>query len=42
MHVFEVGMVFGYLFVVWWVVSNLADDEEGKAPRDLAKADKES
>src|SRR5215204_3921204 len=38
MHVFEVGMVFGYLFVVWWVVSNLADDEEGKAPRDLEPA----
>ena len=42
MHVFEVVMGFGYLFVVWWVLSNIADDEEGKAPRDLAKVGKES
>ena len=42
MHVFEVVMGFGYLFVVWWVLSNIADDEKGKAPRDLAKVDKES
>ena len=28
MHVFEVVMGFGYLFVVRWVLSNLADDEE--------------
>ena len=42
MHVFEVVMGFGYLFVVWWVLSNIADGEEGKAPRDLAKVDKES
>ena len=42
MHVFEVVMGFGYLFVVWWVLSNIADDEEGKAPRGLAKVDKES
>ena len=42
MHVFEVVMGFGYLFVVWWVLSNLADDEEGKAPRDIPKVDKEA
>ena len=42
MHVFEVVMGLGYLFVVWWVLSNIADDEEGIAPRDLAKVDKES
>ena len=42
MHVFEVVMGFGYLFVVWWVLSNLADDEEGKAPKDFPKVNKES
>ena len=43
MHVFEVVMGFGYLFVVWWVLSNLADDEEEKAPRDdIPKVDKAS
>ena len=41
-HIFEVVMGFGYLFLDWWVLSNLADDEEEKAPRDLAKVDKES
>jgi hypothetical protein len=28
MHVFEAGLGFGYLFVIWWVLSNLADDKE--------------
>jgi hypothetical protein len=43
MHVFEVVMGFGYLFVVWWVLSNTADDKEEKAQRrDFAKVDKES
>jgi hypothetical protein len=41
-HVFEVVMGFGYLFVVLWVLSNLADDEEEKAPRDFPKVEKES
>ena len=41
-HVFEVVMGFGYLFVVWWVLSNLADDIEENAPRDLPKVNKES
>ena len=41
-HVYEVVMGFGYLFVIWWVLSNLADDEEEKAPRDFPKVDKES
>jgi len=42
MHVFEVGLGFGYLLVVWWVLSNIADDIEENAPRDLPKVDKES
>ena len=42
MQVFEVGMGFVYLFVVWWVLSNLADDEEANAPRDIPKVEKES
>ena len=42
MHVFEVVMGFAYLFVVWWVLSNLADDIEENAPRDLPKVNKES
>ena len=42
MHIFEVVMGFGYFFVVWWVLSNIADDKEENAPRDLAKVDKES
>jgi hypothetical protein len=42
MLVFEVVMGFGYLFVVWWVLSNLPDDEEESAPRDTPKVDKES
>jgi len=42
MHVFEVGLGAGYVFVIWWVLSNIADDKEGKAPRDLPKVDKES
>jgi hypothetical protein len=41
-HVFEIVMGFVYLFVVLWVLSNLADDEEEKAPRDIPKVDKES
>jgi len=41
-HIFEVVMGFGYLFVVWWVLFNLADDEEEKAPRDIPKVDKEA
>ena len=28
MHVFEVVMGFGYLFVIWWVLSNMVDDKE--------------
>ena len=42
MHVFEAAMGFGYLLIIWWVLSNIADDKEGKAPRDLPKVDKES
>ena len=43
MHVFEVGMGFGYLLVIWWVLSNIADDKEGKAQREASrKVDKES
>ena len=41
-HVFEIVMGFGYLFVVLWVLDNIADDEEEKAPRDIPKVDKES
>ena len=41
-HVYEVVMGFGYLYVIWWVLSNIAHDEEEKAPRDAPKVDKES
>ena len=42
MLVFEVVMGLGYLYVVLWVLSNVADDEEENAPRDIPKVDNES
>jgi hypothetical protein len=43
MHVFEMGVSgVAYLFVIWWVFSNLADDKEEKTQRDFGKVDKES
>ncbi len=43
MHVFEVVMGFGYLLVIWWVLSNIADDKEENAQREASgKVDKES
>ena len=42
MHVFEAGLGVGYLFIIWWVLSNMAEDKEQKAQRDSEKVDKES
>ena len=43
MHIFEAGLGAGYLFVIWWVLSNIADDKEEKGQREASgKADKES
>jgi len=43
MHTFEMVMGFVYLFVVLWVLSNIADDKEETAQsRDFPKVDKES
>jgi len=42
MHIFEMGLGLAYLFVIWWVLSNLAYDKEEKAQRGSGKADKES
>ena len=43
MHVLEMGVLgFTYLFVIGWVLSNLADDKEVKTQRDFKNADKKS
>ena len=43
MHTFETVMGFVYLFVVLWVLSNIADDKEEKAQsRDFPKSVEES